>query len=183
MAYKIYGTNQMWNGSVIHLGNRIYTTVGGALEGNSYEVVEVKDNAGNRNTDENLPTMNPMNQQNTRVNRGGAAENPTIRQFNAPRNPRYVRRDTGALIPIGTQLHEHQDGTIMTGHNMAESSVVVLPRGTREVTAEAPAGRRTAATTTRTMTPRQGTGGNGAATTTRGTGGTGGTGGGMGGGY
>ena len=36
MAYKIYGTNQMWNGSVIHLGNRIYTTVGGALEGNSY---------------------------------------------------------------------------------------------------------------------------------------------------
>ena len=37
--YKIYGTNQPYTGKVVTLGNRLYTTIGGTLEGNSHEVV------------------------------------------------------------------------------------------------------------------------------------------------
>ena len=47
MAYKIYGTNQSYSGMVVGLGSRLYTTVGGALEGDSKEVIEVKAGTGN----------------------------------------------------------------------------------------------------------------------------------------
>tara|TARA_Y100000310_G_C20323631_1_gene641937 strand:+ start:308 stop:715 length:408 start_codon:yes stop_codon:yes gene_type:complete len=62
MAYKIYGTNQPYGGKVVNVGNQLFTTRGGALEGNSYEVVLVTSGRGNQNTEENLPTMNAKNQ-------------------------------------------------------------------------------------------------------------------------
>ena len=37
--YRIYGTNEPYTGMVVELGGYLYTTVGGALEGNSYQLV------------------------------------------------------------------------------------------------------------------------------------------------
>ena len=56
-GYKIYGTNQVYNGKVVGVGGRWYTTVGGSLEGDSKEVIEVKAGAGNKNTSDELPVM------------------------------------------------------------------------------------------------------------------------------
>jgi len=36
--YRIYGTNQPYSGMTVEVGGHLYTTVGGALEGNSYQV-------------------------------------------------------------------------------------------------------------------------------------------------
>tara|TARA_R100000315_G_C5187200_1_gene108968 strand:+ start:103 stop:678 length:576 start_codon:yes stop_codon:yes gene_type:complete len=131
--YKIYGTNEPYSGMVVNIGNKLFTTTGGALEGNSYEVVEVTTTGGNQNTEEALPTMNPMNQLGE-APLPGQLVNPVTRLFQAPREPRYMRPD-GTLIPIGSDLHEHQDGTIMTEHSMGDTdnSVVVtmVPSGGR----------------------------------------------------
>jgi len=37
--YKIYGTNEPYSGRTVEVGGQLYTTVGGALEGNSYQVI------------------------------------------------------------------------------------------------------------------------------------------------
>ena len=37
--YRIYGTNEPYRGMVVEVGGYLYTTIGGALEGNSYQVV------------------------------------------------------------------------------------------------------------------------------------------------
>ena len=53
--------------------------------------------------------------------------NPVVNLFQAPSTPRYRREDNNQLVPIGANLHEHQDGTIMTEHSMGpnDNSVVV----------------------------------------------------------
>tara|TARA_R100000742_G_C4204932_1_gene32968 strand:+ start:37 stop:507 length:471 start_codon:yes stop_codon:yes gene_type:complete len=131
--YKIYGTNEPYSGMVVNIGNKLFTTVGGALEGNSYEVIEFTAGGGNQNTEEALPTMNPMNQLGE-APLPGQLVNPVTRLFQAPREPRYMRPD-GTLIPIGSDLHEHKDGTIMTGHSMGENDnsviVTIVPSGGR----------------------------------------------------
>ena len=38
-TYTIYGTNQPYDGRVVELSGNLYTTFGGALEGNSYQVI------------------------------------------------------------------------------------------------------------------------------------------------
>tara|TARA_Y100000004_G_C8894310_1_gene403444 strand:- start:197 stop:859 length:663 start_codon:yes stop_codon:yes gene_type:complete len=70
---------------------------------------------GNGNGNRTTPT--------TRATSNG---NPVIRLFNAPTTPRYYRPN-GSIVPIGAELHEHQDGTIMTEHAMGpnDNSVVV----------------------------------------------------------
>ena len=148
--YKIYGTNQPYSGRVLNVGNKLFTTVGGALEGNSFEIVEIAGGGGNSNPNEDLPTMNNMNQMGTvpgipspaptpigsdaspLVGTGTAGPNPVIRTFFAPRTPRYTLPD-GTLVAVGAPLHEHQDGTIMTEHSMGpnDNSVIVF-----EVTTE-----------------------------------------------
>jgi hypothetical protein len=62
--------------------------------------------------------------------------NPVTRLFIAPRIPRYRRSDNNQLVPIGANLHEHQDGTIMTEHSMGEedNSVTVTAVSSQETT-------------------------------------------------
>ena len=36
--YKVYGTNEPYNGLTVEVGGFLYTTVGGALEGNSLQL-------------------------------------------------------------------------------------------------------------------------------------------------
>jgi hypothetical protein len=130
MAYKIYGTNQSYSGKVIKLGNKLYSTVGGALEGDSKEVIETQ--AGTGNSGNQLAVMNSTQ------TAAQSTDNPVTDLFNAPASPRYYKPN-GAIVPIGAPLHRHADGTIMTEHTMGpnDNSVVV--------------------TTTRTGTPITGT--------------------------
>ena len=119
MAYKIYGTNEPYSGKVIQIGNRLYTTKGGALEGNSYELVEDKKDTGKYGNE--LAKMN-----NTNNTTRSSNSNPIIETFNAPQTPRYYKPN-GTLVRIGSPLHRHQDGTIMTEHSMGlnDNSVIV----------------------------------------------------------
>ena len=98
--YKIYGTDEPYSGMTVEIGGFMYSTVGGALEGNSMQLVA--------NTPMNA---NPdMNQNN----------NPVTRTFVS--RVTYYRQD-GTPVAPGVDLHQHADGTIMLGHdpeNMGE---------------------------------------------------------------
>jgi len=124
--YTIYGTNEGYTGKVVNIGNRLFTTTGGALEGNSYEVVIPTSSGGNQNTEEDLPTMNTSNQQSS-AGMGNSSGNPITRTFTAPQTPRYRRSDNNQLVTVGGKLHQHADGTIMTEHSMGpnDNSVIV----------------------------------------------------------
>lgn len=110
----VYGTGELYTGLTVLIGGYHYTTVGGALEGNSLQLVA-------------LPTRKtPLPDEPVE----GITEtsNPVIRLFQAPATPRYRRSDNNALVPIGANLHEHADGTIMTEHGMEpnDNSVIVF---------------------------------------------------------
>ena len=127
--YKVYGTNQVYTGMVVNIGNKVYTTTGGTLEGNSVEVVPNTPGGGNQNVEEDLPTMSPMNQPSSGAAGGAANTNPITRLFvYAPGfyegQPRYYRSDTGQEVELYSQLHEHADGTVMTEHTMNNSVIV-----------------------------------------------------------
>tara|TARA_R110001583_G_scaffold125132_2_gene276634 strand:+ start:39 stop:632 length:594 start_codon:yes stop_codon:yes gene_type:complete len=110
-AMTVYGTNELYYGLTVLIGGYLYTTTGGALEGNSLQLVPIP------------PTETTDEDMNTEPN-----DNPVITLFQAPATPRYRRSDNNLLVPIGTPLHEHLDGTIMTAHGMGpqDNSVVVL---------------------------------------------------------
>ena len=154
MAYKIYGTNEIYNGLVIDSGNRLYTTVGGALEGDSKEVIEVKDGVGTKNSEDTLPTMNTMNNKNSVDN------NPIIRRFNVDETTSTYYNPDGSIVTLGTPLHEHQDGTIMTQHNMNNNSVTVslVPPSNRRTNGRrnSQAGQSNPSTQPRNNTPTPG---------------------------
>ena len=98
--YKIYGTNEPYDGKVVEVAGFLYTTVGGALEGFSYQLAPTNDTTAKLNN--TLPLSNPSN-------------NPVTRTFVS--RMVYYRAVSGNGVPIGTSLHEHQDGTIMVHGN------------------------------------------------------------------
>ena len=132
--YKVYGTNEPYTGKVVEISGDMYSTVGGALEGTSLQLVSTQINSDSdsvvedtvdiiseeQNTNGN---MNNMNQQNN--------SNPVVRTFrNRFQEPtpgdriyEYIRTDGS---PGSMNLHEHQDGTIMEGHNPNDMGVVVM---------------------------------------------------------
>ena len=132
--YKVYGTNEPYTGKVVNISGDMYSTVGGALEGTSLQLVSTQINSDSdsvvedtidiiseeQNTNGN---MNNMNQQNN--------SNPVVRTFrNRFQEPtlgdriyEYIRTDGS---PGSMNLHEHQDGTIMEGHDPNNMGVVVM---------------------------------------------------------
>ena len=116
-AMTVYGTNEAYVGLTVLIGGYLYTTVGGALEGNSLQLIPLTQDETN-SPDENNQLMN-QNQENN---------NPVVELFQAPATPRYRRSDNNLLVPIGTPLHRHADDTIMTEHSMGpnDNSVVVF---------------------------------------------------------
>ena len=139
-TYTVYGTNESYSGLTVEIGGYLYTTVGGALEGDSLQLVAT--------SQMNRPTINTMGAE-------GFQENPVVRLFNAPSSPRY-QRPNGQLVPVGAQLHEHADGTIMTEHKMGGTppAVIVTPLvGTRQTTT--PRRQQQRAQSTRRTTPTQ----------------------------
>jgi hypothetical protein len=111
---RVYGTGELYSGLTVLIGGYHYTTVGGALEGNSLQLVPLparKAPLPNEPIDDITETTNPV-----------------IRLFQAPATPRYRRSDNNLVVPIGANLHEHADGTIMTEHSMGpnDNSVIVF---------------------------------------------------------
>ena len=99
-SYRIVGTDRTYSGLVVMIGGHPYTTDGGTLQGNSQQLELV----GNNNTSQ-TQTQN---------------DNPVTRTFIS--RVLYYRQD-GTTVPVGTEMHEHADGTIMLGHdpeNMGE---------------------------------------------------------------
>ena len=129
-GYKVYGTNEPYRGRMVEIGGVMYSTVGGALEGNSLQLVRTS-NASS--------TMRDTSQTQN--------DNPVTRLFTAPSSPRYRRSDNNRLVPIGAKLHQHQDGTIMTEHTMQGAGT---PDGSVVVNLDSGANRTTSRTQTST---------------------------------
>ena len=122
---KVYGTNEHYVGTMVMIGGVAYTTVGGALEGTSLQLVPIGN--GNGNVTETITEQTPIGSALDTI----GANNPVVSLFQAPVTPRYRRSDNNQLVPVGANLHEHQDGTIMTEHTMEgagtpDGSVVVF---------------------------------------------------------
>ena len=117
---KVYGTNEPYMGRTVTIAGFEYTTVGGALEGNSFQLVPIDEGQTNAPLEEQTPIGSALDTI--------GANNPVVSLFQAPVTPRYRRSDNNQLVPVGANLHEHQDGTIMTEHSMGpdDNSVVVF---------------------------------------------------------
>ena len=122
VQYKIYGTNQDYNGNVVKVGDVFYTTTGNVLEGNSKQLVlfePEKNKIGGK-----LPALNNVATTTTTTN-----QNPVVETFFAPDPIAGIiyYKPNGSEISQGAPLHRHQDGTIMTEHSMGpnDNSVVV----------------------------------------------------------
>ena len=95
-VYKVYGTNEEYVGLTVEIGGFQYSTRGGALEGDSMQLVATA-----------TSTTNP---------------NPVTRTFVS--RVTYYRAD-GTPVPPGSNLHQHADGTIMLGHDPNNMGAIV----------------------------------------------------------
>jgi len=95
-TYVIAGTNKEYSGRVIMIGGEPFTTESGTIEGNNQKLEDVQ---------QNQTTTNPVTR--TFVSRVV-----------------YYRED-GSEVPIGSDLHEHQQGQIMLGHDPNNMGAIV----------------------------------------------------------
>ena len=114
-AYKVYGTNEPYSGMTVEVGGYLYSTVGGALEGNSMQLIATAGSNSNVN-------MNQMSNVNTNQMSNTQNDNPVTRTFIS--RTTYYRQD-GTPVPSGAELHQHQDGTIMLGHDPNNMGAIV----------------------------------------------------------
>ena len=124
---KVYGTNEPYIGNTVIIGGFEYTTVGGALEGTSLQLVEIQQSNGNNEDAQPTPIGSVPDEIGGVNNVTGVNTNPVVELFEAPNAPRYRRSDNNQLVPIGAPLHRHADDTIMTEHSMGpnDNSVIV----------------------------------------------------------
>ena len=114
--YKVYGTNEPYNGLTVKIGGYHYTTDEGTLQGDSVQLVPIgfSDDLG-------LDDFSP--------NSGGNVNNPVTRTF-ISRVVYY--RQNGSQVRVGSKLHQHKDGQIMLGHdpnNMGAIVTRIRPKG------------------------------------------------------
>lgn len=112
--YKIYGTNKPYTGKVVKIGQDLFTTEGGALEGNSYQVV--LDAVNNNAPDLDGPDLT----------QGRGQDIITTFVVGDPTNfgkGSYFYED-GSRVLTGTKLHHHtiiptgRQSNFMTQHVM-----------------------------------------------------------------
>ena len=116
--YKIYGTNEPYAGMTVEIGGILYSTVGGALEGDSMQLVVAENTTPSLDVDDVSPGT--LNIADDTLPATPNNPNPVTRTFIS--RVLYYRQD-GTTVPTGTEMHEHADGTIMLGHdpnNMGE---------------------------------------------------------------
>ena len=120
---KIAGTNVAYTGMIVKLGEFEYTTMGGGIEGDRQQLEPLDTNTPElnieTNSNQNLPqdNINPMPTSETSDN-----TNPVTRTFVS--RVTYYRQD-GTTVARGTNLHQHQDGTIMLGHDPNNMGAIV----------------------------------------------------------
>ena len=102
--YRIYGTNEPYRGMVVEVGGYLYTTVGGALESNSYQLV-----AAQQMTPDDFGDAPPPRLQMTPDDFGdaprpnpepGGLQRPNI-DFGITPNPNLVSPLIERPVPIG----------------------------------------------------------------------------------
>ena len=101
-SMKVYGTNEPYTGLTVEIGGYHYKTDEGTLQGDSLQLV---------------PINNVRTQQQNQ-----ATTNPVTRTFVS--RVVYYRQD-GSAVPIGSDLHEHQQGQIMLGHDPNNMGAIV----------------------------------------------------------
>ena len=104
-TYKVYGTNESYSGMTVEIGGFLYSTEGGALEGTSLQLIAAEGSNSNMNQMPNIQNDNPVTR--TFISR-----------------TTYYRQD-GSPVPSGAELHQHQDGTIMLGHDPNNMGAIV----------------------------------------------------------
>jgi len=117
--YVIAGTRAPYSGRVIMIAGEPFTTVGGGIEGNNQRL---EDSQQNQTTigfgdDLGLDDFSP----NT-----GAS----VRNVNNPVTRTFISRvvyyfKNGSQVRVGSKLHQHQDGTIMLGHDANNMGAIV----------------------------------------------------------
>ena len=108
---KIAGTGDIYTGMVVKLGEFEYTTVGGGIEGDRQQLQPLINNTPD--SEENLSNqVTPSESNMTDTSNAAIIPNPVTRIFNSEV---VYYRPSGIAIPIGSVVHEHQDGTIMGG--------------------------------------------------------------------
>ena len=120
-SYRIVGTDKTYSGLVVMIGGHPYTTDGGTLQGNSQQLELIRNNNTSQTETQN--------------------DNPVTRTFIS--RVLYYRQD-GTTVPVGTEMHEHADGTIMLGHDPENMGEIVTRTSSQ----------RTQTRTTRSMTQR-----------------------------
>ncbi len=99
-SYVIYGTDEPYSGLTVEVGGYMYTTVGGALEGHSVQLISRN---GNNTTDQNImqqvipgDTLKPDISSDLNLK---STETETTRSYRAPRTPRSDNggRRTGGM--------------------------------------------------------------------------------------
>ena len=101
--YVIAGTRAPYSGRVIMIAGEPFTTVGGGIEGDNQRLESIV--GASQQTQQNQTTSNPVTR--TFVSRAV-----------------YYRQD-GSEVPIGSDLHEHQQGQIMLGHDPNNMGAIV----------------------------------------------------------
>ena len=156
--YVVAGTRVPYSGNVVMIGGEPFTTTGGGIEGNNQRLESIVgtsqqtqqnnipsgfgDDLGLIDFDANKP---PTGRSNT--------SNPVTRTF-VSRVVYY--RQNGSQVPIGSDLHEHQNGTIMLGHDPNNMGAIVTRNQTiNRTTRQTQRGTQTS-TSTRQTTRRTG---------------------------
>ena len=121
-TYVISGTNEPYSGRVIMIGGEPFTSESGTIDGFRQKLED---------SQQNQTTTNPVTR--TFVSRVV-----------------YYRQD-GSAVPIGSDLHEHQQGQIMLGHDPNNMGAIVTRN--RPISSNGNNGQMR--TQTRTSTPRQ----------------------------
>ena len=114
-TYTIYGTNEPYSGLVVRIGDALFTTKGGAREGDSYQLIETE--IIDTSINNNLPRGNQQNRQNR--------QNQQNQQLNSNQTNlitlqgEFINRRTGQPVPAGVLYHIHPDKGPMEGgiHN------------------------------------------------------------------
>ena len=96
-TYTIYGTNEPYSGLVVRIGDALFTTTGGAREGDSYQLIETE--IIDTFTNNNLPRRNRQLNPNQNVERSLEMNTQTT-------TPTFSNQTTPGMDTPGEQVDE-----------------------------------------------------------------------------
>ena len=159
--YVLRATNEPYSGRVVFIGDTPYSTNGGGIEGIPFGRELITVSGGETEIIDASTGFNSTNMNNTQP---VSVSNPVVRTFLT--DTLYYRQN-GTLVSRGTEAHEHQDGTIMLGHDPNEMGEIITRTKPQPMTPTNQMGNNTRTSRqspTRVMssrTPRSGGGGGG----------------------